>query len=32
LNIPLFAYNAKGFPPENYFEHNVDLTRWLYRS
>ena len=32
LNIPLFAYNVKGLPPENYFEHNVDLTRWLYRS
>jgi len=32
LTIPLFAYNAKGLPPENYFEHNLDLTRWLYRS
>jgi phosphonoacetate hydrolase len=32
LNIPLFAYNAKGLPPESYFEHNVDLTRWLYRA
>lgn len=31
LNIPMFAYNAKGLPPENYFEHNLDLTRWLYR-
>ena len=31
LNIPLFAYNAKGLPPQGYFEHNVDLTRWLYR-
>ena len=30
LDIPLFAYNAKGLPPENYFEHNLDLTRWLY--
>ena len=32
LNIPLFAYNAKGLPPESYFEHNVDLIRWLYRG
>jgi phosphonoacetate hydrolase len=32
LNIPLFAYNAKGLPPASYFEHNVDLTRWLYRD
>ena len=32
LNIPLFAYNAKGLPADSYFEHNVDLTRWLYRG
>jgi phosphonoacetate hydrolase len=31
LDIPLFAYNAKGLPPKSYFEHNLDLTRWLYR-
>jgi phosphonoacetate hydrolase len=32
LNIPLFAYNAKKLPPVSYFEHNLDLTRWLYRA
>jgi phosphonoacetate hydrolase len=32
LEIPLFAYNVKGLPPEGYFEHNLDLTRWLYRG
>jgi phosphonoacetate hydrolase len=32
LDIPLFAYNVKGLPPESYFEHNLDLTRWLYRD
>jgi hypothetical protein len=32
LDIPLFAYNAKKMPPASYFEHNLDLTRWLYRS
>jgi phosphonoacetate hydrolase len=32
LEIPLFAYNVKGLPPESYFEHNLDLTRWLYRG
>ena len=32
LDIPLFAYNAKALPPGSYFEHNVDLTRWLYRA
>ena len=31
-DIPLFAYNAKGLPPANYFEHNLDLARWLYRD
>jgi phosphonoacetate hydrolase len=32
LDIPLFAYNVKALPPESYFEHNLDLTRWLYRA
>jgi phosphonoacetate hydrolase len=32
LDVPLFAYNAKGLPQESYFEHNLDLTRWLYRA
>jgi phosphonoacetate hydrolase len=32
LDIPLFAYNAKGLPPDKYFEHNLDLSRWLYRA
>lgn len=32
LDIPLFAYNVKRLPPESYFEHNLDLTRWLYRA
>ena len=32
LDIPLFAYNVKGLPPESYFNHNLDLTRWLYRA
>jgi hypothetical protein len=32
LNIPLFVYNAQGAPPEPYFNHNVDLARWLYQS
>jgi phosphonoacetate hydrolase len=32
LNIPLFVCNAAGAPPESYFQHNLDLTRWLYRG
>jgi phosphonoacetate hydrolase len=32
LDIPLFVFNAAGAPPESYFKHNRDLTRWLYRG
>jgi phosphonoacetate hydrolase len=31
-DIPLFVFNAAGVPPESYFKHNRDLTRWLYRG
>ncbi len=31
-DIPLFAYNAQKLPPSSYFEHNLDLARWLYRA
>lgn len=30
LEMPLFVYNAKGAPKADYFNHNVDLARWLY--
>jgi phosphonoacetate hydrolase len=32
LNIPLFVYNAKKSPSSDYFHHNLDLARWLYRA
>jgi phosphonoacetate hydrolase len=32
LNIPLFVYNAKNAPSGDYFSHNLDLARWLYRA
>jgi phosphonoacetate hydrolase len=32
LNMPLFVYNAKNAPPSDYFQHNLDLARWLYQS
>jgi phosphonoacetate hydrolase len=32
LDIPLFVFNAANVPSEAYFQHNVDLTRWLYRG
>jgi phosphonoacetate hydrolase len=30
INVPLFVYNAKGAPRAEYFNHNLDLARWLY--
>jgi phosphonoacetate hydrolase len=32
LDIPLFVYNAKDAPPAGYFNHNLDLARWLYHA
>ena len=32
LEIPLFVYNAKNAPSADYFSHNLDLARWLYRA
>ncbi len=30
IEMPLFVYNAKNAPPAGYFNHNLDLARWLY--
>jgi phosphonoacetate hydrolase len=32
LEMPLFVYNAKNAPSSEYFNHNLDLARWLYRG
>jgi phosphonoacetate hydrolase len=32
LEMPLFVYNAKNAPSGDYFNHNLDLARWLYRA
>jgi phosphonoacetate hydrolase len=32
LEMPLFLFNAKAAPGGEYFNHNLDLGRWLYRS
>ena len=32
LDIPLFVYNAKGAPSPAFFQHNLDLARWMYRA
>ena len=29
-NIPLLIYNAKNVPSSDYFQHNLDLARWLF--
>lgn len=29
-DVPLFVYNAKDAPSADYFNHNLDLARWLY--
>jgi phosphonoacetate hydrolase len=31
-DVPLFVYNAKDAPSADYFNHNLDLARWLYSS
>lgn len=30
IDVPLFVYNAKNAPSSDYFNHNLDLARWLY--
>jgi phosphonoacetate hydrolase len=30
IDVPLFVYNAKNAPSAEYFNHNLDLARWLY--
>ena len=32
LDIPLFVYNAKTRLSSDYFNHNLDLARWMYQS
>jgi phosphonoacetate hydrolase len=29
-DVPLFVYNAKDAPHVEYFNHSLDLARWLY--
>ena len=31
-DIPLFVYHADHTPPRDYFQHNLDLARWLYHA
>jgi phosphonoacetate hydrolase len=30
LDVPVIIHNARAAPPSDYFEHNLDVARWLY--
>ena len=30
IEVPLFVYHAKGAPSADFYNHNLDLARWLY--
>ncbi|HEX7796690.1 MAG TPA: alkaline phosphatase family protein [Vicinamibacterales bacterium] len=32
LDLPLFVYNAKAAPSRDFFNHNLDLARWMYQG
>jgi phosphonoacetate hydrolase len=32
VDIPLIVFNSREAPGKDYFQHNLDLTRWLYRT
>jgi phosphonoacetate hydrolase len=32
VNVPLLIYNAANLPPKEYFNYNIDLTRWLFEK
>ncbi len=31
-DVPLFIHNAQAAPAPDYFQYNLDIGRWLYRS
>lgn len=31
-NVPLLIYNATNLPPKEYFNYNIDLTKWLFEK
>jgi phosphonoacetate hydrolase len=30
INVPVILHNAPAAPPVEYFQHNLDLARWMY--
>lgn len=32
INVPLLIYNADNLPPKEYFNYNIDVTKWLFEK
>jgi phosphonoacetate hydrolase len=32
MNVPVVIHNAPGAPPAEYFQHSLDLARWMYAA
>jgi phosphonoacetate hydrolase len=32
MNVPVVVHNATGAPPAEYFQHSLDLARWMYAA
>src|ERR1700722_13842053 len=32
MNVPVVLHNAAGAPPAEYFQHSLDLARWMYAA
>jgi phosphonoacetate hydrolase len=32
MNVPVVLHNATGAPPAEYFQHSLDIARWMYAA
>jgi phosphonoacetate hydrolase len=32
MDVPVVLHNAPGAPSAEYFQHNLDLARWMYAT
>jgi phosphonoacetate hydrolase len=32
MNVPVVLHNATGAPPAEYFQHSLDIARWMYTA
>jgi hypothetical protein len=32
MNVPVVIHNAAGAPPAEYFQHSLDIARWMYAA